>query len=238
MLHSRLGRCRSLVWVGLTLAAFGHRLWAWSPGTGSPNAVEGFVVNPTNRTDVLAFYNTIYPASSGYTTNIAWTGNVDACVAGTTSATFKDDVRRRANFYRALVALPADLTNNTTKCSKDQDAAQIFSRNHLISHTPTNSLSCWNVTGTNAAANSNIALGTYGPGSVDAYIRDDGGNNIVVGHRRWLVYSREQEIGTGDIPSNSTNPPANAVWVIGDFKAAPAPQFVPWPNRGYVPFSL
>src|SRR5438477_7984681 len=93
---------------------------AWAPGTGSPNAVQGFVVNPTNRTDVLSFYNCIYTASSGYTTNIAWSGDVDSCIAGTTSATFKDDVRRQINLYRALVALPADITNNTAKCSKDQ----------------------------------------------------------------------------------------------------------------------
>src|SRR5207249_1205555 len=222
--------------IALALFCFGPRLVAWTPGSASSNAVQGFVVNVTNRTDVLAFYNCIYTASAGYTTNIGWAGNVDVCDAGTTTATFKDDVRRRVNLYRALVALPADLTNNTTKCSKDQDAALIYSRNHLISHTPTNTLSCWTVSGTNAAANSNISLGNYGPGSVDAFIRDDGANNIVVGHRRWFLYSREQEIGTGDIPANSTNPAANAVWVIGEFKPAPAPQFVAWPNRGYVPF--
>jgi len=224
--------------VGLLLG-FSPSAGAWSPGVGSSNAVQNFSVNFSNRTDVLAFYNCIYYASAGYTNNIAWTGNVGSCVPGTISATFKDDVRRRVNFYRALGALPADITfTNATKNSNDQDAALIFSRNNQISHTPTNTLACWTVTGTNAALNSNIALGTYGPGSVDAYMRDDGANNLVVGHRRWIMYSRAQDMNTGDIPFNSPFNAANALWVIGDFKAAPTPQFVAWPNRGYVPFPL
>ena len=41
-------------------------LWAWTPGTGSPTAAAGFVVDPTNRTDVLAFYQTVYTASENY----------------------------------------------------------------------------------------------------------------------------------------------------------------------------
>ena len=72
-------------------------------------AVQGFVVDPTNRTDVLSFYNCIYTASENYAANIAWTGSVTGCIPGTTSAAFKDDVQRRQLGRRAsaLVSLLA-----------------------------------------------------------------------------------------------------------------------------------
>jgi len=58
--HLRAGILSVLLFVGLLLPAS-----AWTPGTGSPNAVQGFIVDSSDRTDILAFYNTIYPASEG-----------------------------------------------------------------------------------------------------------------------------------------------------------------------------
>jgi hypothetical protein len=69
-------------------------------------------------------------------------------------------------------------------------------------------------------------------------MRDDGSNNVIIGHRRWLHFSRAQIMATGDVPAESPYLRANAIWVIGDSKAAPTPKFVAWPNRGYVPFGL
>ncbi|MBL9146405.1 MAG: hypothetical protein JNM99_22185 [Verrucomicrobiaceae bacterium] len=212
--------------------------WAWLPGTSSPTAVDGFSVNAADRRDVLAFYNCIYTASEGYASNIAWTGNVASTIPGTTSAAFKDDVRRRVNFFRALCGLPADITFDATKSSKDQEAALMMSANNALSHTPPPSWLGYTANGAEAAGASNIALGTFGPGSVNAYMRDDGSNNTVVGHRRWILYSRAQEMGTGDIPFNGSYNAANALWVIGNFKAAPTPAFTTWPNEGFVPASL
>lgn len=220
------------------LLAMASPLWAWTPGTGSPTAAAGFVVDPTNRTDVLAFYQTIYTASNGYAANMAWTGSVAGGVAGTTSAAFKEDVRRRINFYRALSALPADITLDATKNAKDQQAALMSAANGQLDHTPPPDWIYYTADASEAAGKSNLALGNYGPGAVDAYMRDDGGNNIIVGHRRWLHYSRAQVMGTGDVPAENPYFSANAIWVTTDFKAAPTPRFVAWPNRGYVPFSL
>ena len=60
----------------ISFAGFSQIAQAWAPGTGSPAAVQGFVVAPADRTDVLSFYNTIFPASQGYAQNMAWTGNM------------------------------------------------------------------------------------------------------------------------------------------------------------------
>ena len=226
----------TVVW--LLAWAFLPSAVAWTPGTSTPNAVSGFVVNPQSRLDVLAYYHTVYSASENYAANMAWTGNVSSGVAGTTSSTFKDDVRRRINFYRALCTLPADITFDATKCAKDQKAALMFSRNDDIQHAPPAGWTFYTADGAEAAGNSNISLGSYGPESVDGYMEDDGSGNEVAGHRRWLLYSRAQEMGTGDIPPNGSFNSANAIWVIGNYKPAPTPQFVAWPNQGYVPHNL
>jgi hypothetical protein len=229
-----LGSVLAVSWLCMTTSP------AWTPGTLNPTAAVGFVIDPTDRMDVLAFYNTIYRASENYASRIAWTGSVANGQAGTTSAAFKEDVRRRVNFYRALSGLPADITFNTTKNSKDQEAALMFARNGKLSHNPVASEGWFNLTANAAlaAAHSNIALGTYGPGSVDAYMRDDGDDNFLVGHRRWLQYSQAREMATGDIPADNPYASANALWVIGDFTPPASSKFVAWPNRGYSPVNL
>lgn len=221
-----------------TLAIGNSALHAWTPGTGSPTAAQGFVVDPANRTDVLSFYHCIYSASENYAANLAWTGSVASGIPGTTGAAFKDDVRRRINFYRALTGLPADITFDPVKSTKDQQAALMMSANDTLDHFPTPDWTWYTAAGAEAAGASNLAYGVYGPPAVDGYMLDPGMYNELVGHRRWLLYSRASIMGTGDIPAVNPYAATNAIWVIGDFKPAPAPQFVAWPNRGYVPLPL
>lgn len=231
--HRQLRRWSMAVWLMTAGAA-----QAWTPGTGSPLAASGFVVNANDRRDVLSFYHTIYGASENYASNLAWTGNVSTGVAGTTGTAFKEDVRRRINFYRAISGLPADIVFDPVKSAKCQEAALMSARNGQLSHSPPSNWVFYTANAAQAAGASNLALGTYGPGSIDAYMRDDGSNNVVVGHRRWLHYSRALSMGTGDVPAQSPYMSANAVWVIGDPKPVPTPSFVTWPNRGYTPAPL
>lgn len=211
---------------------------AWQPGTGFPAAAEGFSVDVTNRRDVLAFHHCVYQASQNYAANLSWTGSVSSGNAGTTSQTFKEDVRRRVNYYRALAGLPADIVFNATKSAKCQKAALMMSANNNLSHNPPTSWTFYTVDGRDAAAASNLALGYYGPAAVDGYMEDPGAGNHLVGHRRWLLYLRAREMATGDIPQNGSFSPSNSLWVIGDFKAAPPAKFVAWPNEGYTPAPL
>lgn len=213
-------------------------LHAWQPGTGSPTAASGFSVDTTNRRDVLAFYQCVYQASEGYASRMAWTGNTGSGQAGTTAAAFKEDVRRRVNFYRAMVGQPGDITFSTTKSQKDQAAALMMSANNTLSHNPTASWLYYSATGKEAAGKSNLALGTYGPESVNGYMRDDGDGNEWVGHRRWVLHSVAKEMGTGDVPTSGTYRPANALWVMGDYKTSATAKFIAWPNEGYVPAPL
>jgi hypothetical protein len=88
-----------LVFLSVGFAGLAH---AWQPGSGHPGAADGFAVDTTDRRDVLAFHHAVYGASQQYAANLNWTGNISTGNAGTTSGVFKEDVRRRINYYRAL----------------------------------------------------------------------------------------------------------------------------------------
>ena len=232
---------------GLALGLGTASLSAWSPGTGNPTAIQGFTVDTTNRSDVLSFYNTVYTASQNYPADMAWTGDVATDVPGGTSTTFQNDVVRRINFYRALVGLPASITLDATESGKDQEAALMMSVNDQLNHFPPNTWLDYTTDGATAAGNSNLALGSYGPGAIDGYLMDTGSNNTFVGHRRWILYSVAQVMGTGDIPptgdglydpAQGTYEAANALWIMDNFGTAPTPHFTSWPASGYIPFPL
>lgn len=258
----RIFSCLGIL-VCVSLGGAGSLL-AWSPGTGSPTASAGFSVDATKRSEVLSFYNCIYSASESYATDIAWSGSISSGVSGTTSTVFKEDVRRRINFYRALAGVTADIAFDATLSAKDQDAALMFAANLALSHTTSTTWVYYTDTGKDAAAKSNIALGwwsgatqanVYGPPAIDAYMLDNGVSgdateNQRVGHRRWLLYSQQQTMGTGDIPPTTVslitttgtttheNVTANALWIYGPYKPAPLVKAVPWPNAGYFPLRL
>jgi hypothetical protein len=229
---------RFLVFCGGGLIFSTGTLLAWSPGSLNSGAVSGFTVNRFDRRDVLAYHNTVYSASEGYAARMGWTGNMSNGRAGETSAAFKGDVLRRINYYRALCGLPADVIFNDVKSAKCQEAALMFSSMSSISHNPPTSWTHYTRNASEAAANSNISWGSFGPGAVNGYIFDDGGGNHGVGHRRWILYSRAREMGTGDVSPSGTKPAANALWTIGNNKPAPPPAFVAWPNDGFSPRTL
>lgn len=90
---------------------------AWEPGT-YPAASRGFVVDTTDREDVVSFWHGVYQASQGYQNRVGWNGNFLATAPyagaeGTVSAAFVADVERRVNFYRAMCGLRADIRVNT-----------------------------------------------------------------------------------------------------------------------------
>jgi hypothetical protein len=208
---------------------------AWQPGIGSPVAAAGFSVDLANRRDVLAFHHSVYQASQDYAANLAWTGDISSGNAGTTAQAFKEDVRRRVNYYRALAGLPADIVFNTAKSAKCQKAALMMSANNSLNHYPPTSWIFYTAEGREAATFSNLALGYYGPAAVDGYMLDTGAGNQIVGHRRWLLYPGAREMATGDIPQSGVYKSSNSLWVIGDFNPAPPAKFVAWPNEGYTP---
>lgn len=211
------------------------------PGGGPhPRFVTGgFNVDTSSREQVREFYNAVYTSSDG--TPINTTAITASCIPGTNSPTFASVTLRRLNWFRALAGLPAAVTFDAGESTKDQAAAVMMSEHGALQHVGSwTGWDCFSTDGTNASANSNLALGNDGPDAITAYIWDFGANNYEVGHRRWILYPQTQVMGTGDVPPENSCLSANATWVFDAnlFGLRPATRtpYVTWPPAGYVPY--
>jgi hypothetical protein len=213
------------------------------PGGGPhPRIVTGgFNVDTSSREQVREFYNAVYSSSTGIPINS--TAVTTSCFPGTNSTAFIDATLVRINWYRAMAGMPAAVTFDATESAKDQAAAVMMSEQGALQHVGSwTGWTCFSSDGTNASANSNLALGNNGPDAIDAYILDNGANNYEVGHRRWILYPQTQIMGTGDVPPENTYYSANATWVFDANYGGPRPAtrtpYVSWPPAGYVPYQV
>ena len=194
-----------------------------------------------DRQEVVAFYQIEYLASEGV--DSGWTGNVGSCVAGSTTAAFKEAILRRLNYFRAMAGVPALEGFLPDYNSKAQAAALMMSAEGALSHAPDAGWACYTAAGSEGAGSSNLYLGVYGPSAISGYILDPGSGNYPVGHRRWILYPQSKNLGTGDIPPSSGNSAANALWVFDTANMwGPRPTtreaYVAWPPPGYVPYQV
>jgi hypothetical protein len=201
----------------------------------------GFTVDTSSREQVREFYNAVYTSSDG--TPINSTAVTASCIPGTNSPTFVSVTLRRINWFRAMAGIPAAVTFNAGESTKDQAAALMMSANNALQHVGDwTGWSCFSSDGTNASANSNLALGNNGPDAITAYVWDFGGNNFEVGHRRWILYPQTQVMGTGDVPAENGHYTANATWVFdanyGSTRPATRTPYVTWPPAGFVPYQV
>lgn len=201
---------------------------------------SGLTVNPQDREASRQFFQTNYVAVDSAAHN--WNGNQATCNAGTTTSEFQAAIALRINYYRAMAGVPADITFNADYTAKAQQAALMMSANGDLNHTPPADWHCYSAEGATAAGSSNLALGTFGPAAVDAYMDDGGAGDNPVGHRRWVLYPQTQFMGVGDVPRTNGYSAANALWVFDDNLWEPRPAtreaFVAWPPPGYVPYQV
>ncbi len=197
-------------------------------------------VNPSSRSDSQNFYTQVYLASEN--TSIDWDGSFNNCRAGTTSDAFRDAIQLRINYFRGMAGVPTDIKLSDEYNQKAQKAALMMSVNKNLSHNPPSSWMCYTADGDQAAGNSNLALGAFGPDAINLYMHDPGSYNYFVGHRRWILYPQTKEMGTGDIPYANGYPGANALWVFDSNIFGTRPEtreeFVAWPPPGYVPYKV
>ena len=198
-------------------------------------------LNLRDRQSVTLFYRVHYQIAANV--ELQWTGNVETCDPGTADAAFVEAVNERINFYRRMAGL-APVTLDPVYNASAQKAALITTLNGL-NHKPPASSRCYSAEAAQAAANSHLYLGRYGPAAIDGYIQDhDEGfhNNYHVGHRRWILLPQLRKLGTGDFPGSERLHPANALWVVDASMRDPRPEtrdgFVAWPPPGYVPYPV
>lgn len=171
---------------------------------------------------------------------MGFTGNVDGCVAGTTSQSYRDSVFQRVNWYRRMAGLDT-VAENAAYSAANQQAALMMAGQGSLSHSPGTGWACYSADGAAAAGKSNLALGIAGLDAIDAYMQDYGASNTKVGHRRTILYPQVQEMGTGDVPFGASNWASNTLHVFDNNLWNQRPDvredrdFVAWPPSGYVP---
>jgi uncharacterized protein YkwD len=188
-------------------------------------------VDRTSRTAVVNLYNSVYVPALEVAND--WNGSVTGCNAGSTSESYASATMDMVNYFRSMTGLPSSVPHVALKDGPAQQAALMMTANGNLDHFPPPSWICYTGEGANAAGNSNLALGTAGAAAITLYIADPGSNNTALGHRRWILYPRQTEMGTGSTDD------ANTLWVIGQFGSRPATTAtVAWPPAGFVPYQV
>jgi len=179
---------------------------------------------------------------------LQWTGSATGCNAGDISATVRENVIKRVNYYRNLVGLPNNVTLNTAQSQQCQEAALYMLANHTITHYPSSSGNCYTAGAADAAGHGNLAVGSGGNGelsgnhsvnAVSGYIEDPGANNLAVGHRAWILYPQLSAMGTGSVYDANQVWSANCLmWGENLHGAAQSIDYVAYPPNGYIPSPL
>lgn len=188
-------------------------------------------VDLTAREAAKKLYEDFYLASRSTGDDTAWVGgNASSCDAGSVPQATMDKIFGRIAYFRKAVGLHNTIAENASKSEKAQEASLMMKSNGTLDHSPPNSWSCFTEAGREGAGNS-LLTQTRNAEAIDSYIRDAGASNGPVGHRRWLLWPRLQEIGVGNTDAT------NAIWVLGNSGTPPAdaPSFISWPPQGYVP---
>lgn len=166
--------------------------------------------------------------------SIGWTGSVDGCDAGGMRSAAQSATKTAVNAVRELAGL--DPVRFAAKYnSKAQEAALVYMANSDITHTIPKSWECYSSSAREAGEKSNIAFGLGGASAITAYMQDYGDHNLLVGHRRWILYPQTTVMGSGSTEIT------NALWVLGDTASKgdyANPSWVSWPTAGYFPSQL
>ncbi len=199
---------------------------------------SSLIVDTSDRASVADFYNTVYMASEGISAE--WTGNIGQCDAGTVSDSLRAATLQRVNYFRAMTGLPGDIVEDYDWSLGCQETALMMIAEMSLSHYPPEDWACYTVLGAETASRSNIAIGFWGPASIDGYMEDDGTYNTAAGHRRWILYPPQFKMGTGSVPeANGLYHGSNALRVLQEFGSRPSsPEWVAWPPQGYVPYQV
>ncbi len=187
-------------------------------------------VDLTARDAAQKLYEDYYMLSKSESSDIAWSGDEPSCNAGDVPQNTMDKIFTRIDYFRKAAGLNNTITENETKSKKAQQAALMMKSNGTLDHFPPESWKCYSTAGKDGAGSS-LLTQTRNAEAVDSYMRDAGAANGPVGHRRWLLWPKLQELGVGN--TNNTN----AIWVLGNGGTPPvdAPEFISWPPKGYVP---
>ena len=194
----------------------------------APATVHAEETGPSRATIARDYQTVLLPALS---VPNDWVGSLTGCDAGSTSSTYEAATLTAVNYFRNLADLPP-VSFNPEMNAKARAAAVMMAAQGALEHRPPSSWKCWSQAGYDGASHSNLALNFAGAAAVMGYMADPGQTNDAVGHRRWILNSEADQMGTG---STATS---NALYVVGGPVRTISPRWVPWPSQGYFPWQL
>ena len=151
----------------------------------------------TARASAKKLYEDYYLASASDVSDVAWTGDEPSCNAGDVPQNTKDKIFMRLAYFRKAAGLNNVIAEESVKSEKAQQADLMMHANGTLNHFPPNSWKCFSESRKQAAGNS-LLTSTNNASAIDSYNRDYGSDNGPVGHRRWLLWPRLQEMGIGN----------------------------------------
>ena len=200
------------------------------------NRPSGVGMDTWDRRAVLAAFGSEFERDEP---DAGFTGDVTACVPGTTSSEYRDSVLQRLNWYRAAAGL-RDVSANAARTLMAQHAALVNLANGNFTIRP--GATCFTTEAEQAVAGGLGWLGRTGFDAVDSAVRLDGRHNL----RRNLLTPHLREVGIGQASDTGYQyrHSFRLATHYGDAWKAVRPQvrevrgFVAWPPAGFVAADL
>ncbi len=201
-----------------------------TPGPQDPiDTTEPPVVTPAkyNRDSAIKDYNEMFLATE--ISNTGWTGSRATCTPGTVPQHVHDAVIKRINYFRKIAGLNYDCTLDASLIPAQQETALMMSAAGDLSHDPGPGWPCYTSAGADGAKKSNLRWGSAGTEAVIAFMADDEEYNQAVGHRRWLLYSKQSAFSHGSTDD------AAVIHVLVKAENTKIPEFIAYPPATWVP---
>jgi len=172
---------------------------------------------------------------------LAWTGDINKCRAGTVSKTAIAKSLAILNYFRRQAGLYDQCEFVDSFNIYCQQTALVLYANNIITHYLDKSNKCFTEMAKVGALSSNLSLGNFGPNAIQSQVFDNGWSNYSVGHRRWILNPFNSKFGIGITPGST------ALGVFGKFSENndwknktyyEGKQYIAWPSAGYFPTNL
>lgn len=188
-----------------------------------------------SKEEIIDLYVNLYKYSE--TSEIPWNGDVNTCACGHLSEDILTAAEIRVNFFRLTNRLNTVHINPAFN-AEAQQAALLSKANNELNHYPTSSMKCYSQAAYNGCNKSCLSFSDFTnfpeTSFITGFIQDYGESNYEVGHRRWILYTKLQEIGYG-----ATDETEALLTTDGTtYDAVEAPEFIAYPWSGYVPVEL
>ncbi len=183
-------------------------------------------------------YLTNYESNDFDLEELAFTGDINACITGSYAADIDQKMLDRINYLRRLVQVSDDVVFDPALSERCLTAAVMQEANRIINHcygennAPCNTWQCTSAAAIEASQGSLLAFANWNYfDPVEMFVYDGGAVNTAVSHRRWLFYSKAKVFG------NALTENRNVLYVLGNSGNPSTNQkdFIAYPTEGYMP---